>query len=292
VEKQAMPDNNSKQVDKMLRKFELFTELVTQMATPETVHDLRTTSRRIQTMVQAHELGDHSSGRKLLKQLHRLRSRAGKVRDIDVQLLALETIPGNPNGRKGADGSTGSADERHQVQQYLRRSRAKQTDNLAGKADSELSRGLVQNLADVGGLLETSGGVDEDLFLRAGLDQFARIADEYSQLDEKNLHEFRKQCKHARYTLEMAGDNKRARQAIGLLKEIQDKVGDWHDWVNLTGSVQKVCSDNNSSLLTVIREGCQKRFSEALAIARDNTKSLLALRTKPLVRENRAAKVA
>jgi CHAD domain-containing protein len=292
-----MPDNNSKQVDKMLRKFELLAELVTQMATPETVHDLRTSSRRIQTMIQAHQLENQGAGRKLLKQLHRLRTRAGKVRDIDVQLLALETLPSDTttpshNGNAGHSGS-----ERDQVAQALRRSRAKQTGKLALQADTELNKHLLANLAQVGVLLETTGGVDEVHFLRAGLDRFSHIAGQYAQLDENNLHQFRKDCKHARYTLEIAGDNKPAEQAIDRLKEIQDTVGDWHDWINLAASAEKVCSGDNSPLLDAIRQGRDSRFTEGLKTAHECTKALLALRTKqfetkPPAREQKAAKVA
>src|ERR1700674_4641744 len=58
----------------------------------ESVHRFRTGTRRLQIL-----LGDLSpkldrSEKKLLKQLGRIRKRAGKVRDLDVQLAALRSL--------------------------------------------------------------------------------------------------------------------------------------------------------------------------------------------------------
>jgi len=60
-------------------------------ARPEVVHQLRTTIRRIETVVGARPEPGRNE-KKLLKQLRRLRRRAGKVRDLDVQIEALRSL--------------------------------------------------------------------------------------------------------------------------------------------------------------------------------------------------------
>ena len=68
---------------------------------PENVHKFRTSSRRVEVLVS--DLAEQRSGndKKLLKLLARLRKKAGRVRDLDVQSAALRSlkIPQEP-GRK------------------------------------------------------------------------------------------------------------------------------------------------------------------------------------------------
>src|SRR3984957_5419707 len=58
----------------------------------EMVHGFRPTSRRLQTLLE-HVLPERDRNqKKLLKMLDRIRRRAGKVRDLDVQLSALRSL--------------------------------------------------------------------------------------------------------------------------------------------------------------------------------------------------------
>src|SRR5258706_8530298 len=64
---------------------------ISRTASPRVVHQLRTTIRRVEALLAA--LGaDAKVEAKLLKQLARLRRRAGKVRDLDVQIAALRGV--------------------------------------------------------------------------------------------------------------------------------------------------------------------------------------------------------
>src|ERR1035437_6770727 len=58
----------------------------------ESVHAIRTTSRRLQTLLEEIIPDRDRNQKKLLKMLDRIRKRAGKVRDIDVQLAALRSL--------------------------------------------------------------------------------------------------------------------------------------------------------------------------------------------------------
>jgi len=68
----------------------------------ESVHGFRTTSRRLQTLLEEVIHDRDRNQKKLLKMLDRIRKRAGKVRDLDVQLAALRSlkVPQEPR-RKG-----------------------------------------------------------------------------------------------------------------------------------------------------------------------------------------------
>ena len=67
------------------------TKLATKPA-PENVHKFRTYGRRIEALLDALVAHPNRNDRKLLKQLARLRKKAGRVRDLDVQISSLRSI--------------------------------------------------------------------------------------------------------------------------------------------------------------------------------------------------------
>ncbi len=58
----------------------------------DAVHGFRTTTRRLQTLLEQLVTDSDRKQKKLLKMLNRIRKSAGKVRDIDVQLEALRSL--------------------------------------------------------------------------------------------------------------------------------------------------------------------------------------------------------
>ncbi len=58
----------------------------------DAVHGFRTTTRRLQTLLEQLVADNDRKHKKLLKMLNRIRKSAGKVRDIDVQLEALRSL--------------------------------------------------------------------------------------------------------------------------------------------------------------------------------------------------------
>ena len=61
-------------------------------STAEQVHGFRTTTRRLQTLLEELIPERGRNQKKLLKLLGQIRKRAGKVRDLDVQLAALRSL--------------------------------------------------------------------------------------------------------------------------------------------------------------------------------------------------------
>ena len=189
-------------------------------AKPETVHQLRTTIRRIETLVATTWPAPGRKQEKLLKQLSRLRCRAGKVRDLDVQIEALASLRLESITR-----------DRARVMAFLEKARAKRESKLLKSFRDEVDAGLHKRLNRTSERLQQEfrkpGHRDaaENRFLAEALDKFAALVKERPTLTEDNLHEFRMDCKRVRYLAEMAGERPRVAAAIEQLKRIQDSIG-------------------------------------------------------------------
>src|SRR5574340_225906 len=59
---------------------------------PERVHQVRTTARRLEALLETLYPDPDRRTRKLMQRLARLRRRAGGVRDVDVQIVALRKL--------------------------------------------------------------------------------------------------------------------------------------------------------------------------------------------------------
>ncbi len=235
---------------------------------PEGVHQLRTTIRRVETLI-ANSTGAKYS--RLLKQLKTLRRRGGKVRDVDVQLLALRNI------------RVGHKREKMEVRRALEQLRKKRSRKLVKAVEAEIDSGLRKRLKQTVAALTAdgagSGAKSHGGTLAIALDKFANLTAEYPPLREDNLHDFRMRCKRIRYLAEIEYDHPAVQQAVNLFKRIQDAIGEWHDWVNLAQTTEDVLASRNSPLLAAVRAGRQAKFSEALRITGDAKARLLNLQT-------------
>src|SRR6185295_19133318 len=85
----ALDNNRLLKPVKKLRK--LVAKIKRQPPPPE-VHELRTNARRFEAVFKALSLDEEGAGKKVLKDVGRLRRRAGKARDIDVLTGVASTI--------------------------------------------------------------------------------------------------------------------------------------------------------------------------------------------------------
>ena len=101
---------------------------LTKTATPENVHRFRTNSRRVEALVS--ELApENGNQKKLLKLLSKLRKKAGKVRDLDVQLAFLKEL-------RAAD----RQNQRTQLLEWLGDEQARRSRKLSKSLDAETLR--------------------------------------------------------------------------------------------------------------------------------------------------------
>ena len=248
-------------------------------AKPEIVHQLRTTIRRIEALLAATWPEPQRKDEKLLKQFERLRRRAGKVRDLDVQIVALESLRLESITR-----------DRARVMGFLEKARAKREKKLVKLFENEVDAGLHKRLKRTAVRLQqelskSRTDAAEGRFLPVALDRFAEVVKQHQTLNETNLHQFRMECKRARYLAEMAGDGSRATAVIEQLKRIQDAIGTWHDWLTLTATAETVLARaGEAPLLSALRAGTRSKYLEALRITADAKRTLLEMReSRPTV---------
>ena len=225
---------------------------------------LRTSCRRFAVLLESSGEPD----KKLLGKLRELRRRAGKVRDLDVQLEALATLR-----------LPSLAGEQHRVMRRLEGKRNRRAHKLSDRVAEQRAR-IARQIERAGGKQEASAEAGEhghkDL-LRAGLNQFALAAENTSD-DPAALHDFRLACKKARYLVELAGDAQ-AKPVLQDLRRIQDALGEWFDWELLIASAQKVLGDpERSPLVAALRVQARSHRLHALQVRREASERLLAAR--------------
>ena len=239
---------------------------------PDRVHRLRTTVRRLETLLDALVAEPDRNQRKLMKQLGRVRRRAGRVRDLDVQMAALKTLKIGDSRRKA------------QLMDDLAQARARREKKLVAALDKatlrQLRRRIQRLLAELvlaGEQAAVAPAAESDP-VAVALRDFARLTREFGPLSEQNLHDFRMRCKRVRYTAEMAGETPRVEEVVGPLKQIQDAIGAWHDWLVLGARAEKLFGDNGDvPLLAALHNVTRAKYAEAVRTVADAKRRLLEL---------------
>jgi CHAD domain-containing protein len=238
---------------------------------PHDVHQLRTTIRRVETLVGDDGLAS-GRGRKLQKQLDRIRKRAGKVRDADVHVKAIRTL------RRALDASA-----RDDLRKALERSRDKRAKRLLRALGDERDRGIVKRLkhvVDEAGAAMELRATDPSTALARVLDDFAQAYESCAPLGTQNLHTFRIATKKLRYRAEVLASGAEAGVAVTELKRAQDAIGDWHDWLTLVEVAEEAIDAPASPLLTAVRERAETQLHKAVAALPRIARRLQALRSR------------
>ncbi len=220
--------------------------------TAEVVHGFRTTSRRLQTLLN-HLLPQRDRNqKKLLKMLNQIRRRAGKVRDLDVPLAALRSlkVPQEPRRKT-------------QLMHGLIELRGKHEKKLRKMLTKSVIRELRKRLKRAAKTVRPETSRDALKIAQAMLDQVVRPA---GPLREDVLHQYRTAMKRARYAAEFAPKSAESAQFIAQVKKLQDALGNWHDWLILTEAAAKRLGDvNQSSLVALLHNITGGKFRQAVA---------------------------
>ncbi|MBZ5631160.1 MAG: CHAD domain-containing protein [Acidobacteriia bacterium] len=242
---------------------------------PERVHQMRTTARRLETLLET--LADHPNRRQrnLRKRLKRLRRGAGGVRDIDVQIAALRKLM---IGRE--------QERRARLMQALVEKRSEREQELVNALDhkdvQKLRKGLQRWSEEIGSGAKPEGktpatAAREFDGVAASLRMFSTLSRQVSALTPDNLHAYRTRCKQIRYVAEMAGNTPRAKQVVEPLRRMQDAIGDWHDWQTLTQTAESLFSHSpDSALMAALHNVTNAKFVEARGLCQESRRSLMA----------------
>lgn len=220
---------------------------------PESVHNFRTGTRRLQTLLEDLLPERNRNHKKLLKVLTRIRKRAGKVRDLDVQLAALRSLKTPQEPRR-----------KTLLMQSLIELRAQHDKKLRKVLDKDTVREIRKRLKRAGKELDLDALRDPLATAKQMLERAFRPGGSPS---EELLHSYRILTKRARYTAEFAAKSPEADQFVVQLRRVQDALGDWHDWLMLTQNAAHQLGElPHSSLLAVLRNVTGSKSRRAVAV--------------------------
>jgi CHAD domain-containing protein len=250
---------------------------LTRKPAPESVHKFRTYGRRVEAILDELAPKPDRNNKKLLRLLSRLRKKAGRVRDLDVEINSLRNLKVPEYHGHKAQLMRTLAEERGQREKKL----AKAFDK---KSVQELRRRLKRAATDI--------NIPESLELLAlATRQLADLGMSHAPLTEKTLHQYRVAGKRARYPAELASANPDAERMVQELKRMQDEIGDWHDWLKLTQRAEELFGGvQDSALVAALRNVTRAKFRQAVA-ALAETRAALAGK-KPAVQVESVRKLA
>jgi len=216
----------------------------------ENVHSFRTTTRRLQTLLELIPAHGRKQ-KKLLKMLERIRRRAGRVRDLDVQLAALRSLKVPLEPRRKTQLMQGLLELRAQHERKLRK--------LLKERDQ---RDLRKRLKRAAGEVDFTTLHDP---LALAQQMLVSAAPPNGQVNDESLHQWRLAVKRARYAAEFAPKSAQKTQFITQLKRLQDTLGHWHDWLTLTDTaVEQFGEINHSSLVAALHNVTRGKFRQAV----------------------------
>ena len=216
----------------------------------EAVHGFRTTTRRLQTLLEQLVSEGDRKYKRLLKTLNRIRKAAGKVRDIDVQLEALRSLKTPQEPRR-----------KTQLMQSLIELRAQHEKRLRKLLKKQDVRDIRKRLKRAESALKFELNRDP---LTVAKQMLTSVSIPRGSVDEEALHRYRLVVKRARYAAEFAPKSAEATQFLAGLKRLQDALGSWHDWMTLTHTAMERLGDiSQSSLVAVLRNVTQGKFRQA-----------------------------
>jgi CHAD domain-containing protein len=242
---------------------------LTKEPAPDSVHKFRTNSRRVEALLSEVAPELNRNDKKLLKLLSRLRKKAGRVRDLDVEIASLRSlkIP-EGNGHKS------------QFVDALVQERAKREQRLAKAFDRETAAELRKRLRRSVSEIDIPKNTEP---LTLTLSKLAKLGRDHVPLTEKTLHQYRIIGKRARYIAELADDDAEAKRVVDQLKHMQDVIGDWHDWLKLTQKAEALFGGvRDSALVAMLRNVTQAKFRESVDAVAETRAALSGKKSEPV----------
>ncbi len=226
----------------------------------ETVHAFRTSARRVQTLLEQILTERDRNQKKLLKLVGEIRSYAGKVRDLDVQLAALRSLKTPQEPRRKTQLVHKLLELRAQHERKLRKHLTK---HAVREIRKRLKRAAKEgDWSSIGDPL----AIAAEILNQAAPPSDARTGSPAGSPTDDALHRYRIAVKSARYAAEFAPKSAQAGQFIAQLQRLQDALGNWHDWMTLTNTAAARLGDvNQSPLVAEIHNVTGGKLRQAMA---------------------------
>jgi CHAD domain-containing protein len=234
---------------------------------PQEVHDFRTHARRLEAMMEALGLGSKGKYRRLLRDVARLRKRAGKVRDMDVLTGHALTVRIEDEQDCSVELLECLGAERYQQAKKL----AKQVEN----SRQVLRERMKRSSAHIDSLLTKRDKKQIQAKNKAQAETMASALQLSShlktppRLNKGNLHSYRLQVKQLRYVLQMS-EAANHQKFINRLGVIKDAIGEWHDWEELsTLATDLLYHGSTCKLLRELKTICREKYDRALSLTNE-----------------------
>ena len=231
-------------------------------AAADNVHRFRTYSRRVETLLSELVPEAARNERKLVKLLGRLRKKAGRVRDLDVQIGALRSlkIPQEP-GRKS------------QLLRALAEDRARREKKLLKSFDGDGAQEVRKRLKRTRKRIGIPANADP---LGLAVQKIVQLNVEHPALTNEVLHEYRIAGKRARYLAELATKSPESEKFLERITRMQDVLGDWHDWLQLTERAEKLFKNvERSPLVAALHNVSRAKFRQGVAVLSETRVALV-----------------
>ena len=258
---------NPDRIQKSVRELRKLIKKAPKRPTPDEVHDLRTHTRRLEAAVEALGLDSKRNERRLLRDLARVRKRAGKVRDMDVLTGHTSSLHVDKD-----------QDCLVQLLEYLGSARyqhAKKLSTVMYEDGPTLRRRLKRSSKHLEKVI-SNGNKSADgknpSTQRAAADAAARALELVKDLENRptlnktNLHPYRLKVKQLHNILQMA-ENPGHHSFIDALTEVKDAIGEWHDWEELITTAADLLDHAHCKLLQELRAASARKYERALSLA-------------------------
>ena len=202
----------------------------------------------------------------LLRRLKKIRRGAGAVRDLDIHISLVDEISGRP-----AQDADAAKKLKKELKRERRRAAAEMLD-VTSKQQKKYEKRAADFLQLVEKMPASERELDTAALAAAG---FLEASAAMPVLKEANLHDFRKRSKAARYVAEMDGRSAASARLAKKLNEIQDAIGEWHDWLVLETEAGEILNGTGKRLLGTLHRERTRSYQRALENARRIQRQLL-----------------
>jgi CHAD domain-containing protein len=255
---------DAEQIVKTARKLRKLLRKAPKRPAPEQVHSLRTNIRRLETAFDALGCDPSRGDRRMLRDLGRVRRRAGKIRDMDVftaDLVSLH-VPREED----------CAVELVQLLGFQRYQHAKRLHTAMQRDGKVLGRRVKRATARLKKrIFKLSQDSRDSRYwppaeAAATAIQLSGELKSPSTLNRNNLHPYRLKVKKLRDVLQLA-EKPAEQDFIDTLGEVKDAIGDWHDWQELAAIAADLLDHGAAcKLLSKLNDITREKYDHALSL--------------------------
>ena len=263
---------------KRSRKLSKTLRIIIRTQDAEAVHDLRKATRDLQCLVDACRIRRSTHRAKGIRSdLRSWRHSLSAWRDSDVMISLVEQAQGKAHQVYERKAWPAIAERTAKQRRRAMKKVVKKADLGRIKELRTKIKRLVDRRARIEPMADNLAQLLQQAWqkLSAAIDEFERVP------EVANLHAVRIKAKSLRYALDLRQrfyPNRKLEDSSTLLKDIQDRIGNWHDELMLSELVRSTLSESNAindPSATTITEGIKER---EIAMAESARRYLLTMR--------------